>query len=474
MTGGVARNHSRSRTEDLMRRDTQVEITAENVWVLMSTALVLFMTPGLGLFYGGMTRAKAALNMIMMSFISVGIVGVIWVLWGYSMTGGEGVLGIFGNPFASFGLSNLIGSPDLIKAAYSGTFAMVTVALISGAIADRAKFSSWALFVPIWVTLVYCPLAYMVWGGGLLGADGAITSVFGHVIDFAGGTVVEISSGVAALVLAIIVGKRQGFGKDPNHRPHNIPFIMLGAAILWFGWFGFNGGAATTAEQAGLIWINTLVTPAAAMLSWLVTEKIRHGHPTSLGAASGVVAGLVAITPSCANISPGPPSAWASWRVPSARSSWTSSTASALTTPSTLWASTSAAASSARWRLASSHCRSTARAEASSMAEAFQQLVAQTVAVLITVLLSGLVTAVLGLAIHKTLGFRVSEEAETAGVDLSEHAETAYAFGELSRSRFNPFHHHAAPPANTPEGTHAESAARRDEDAEREKEESFA
>ncbi len=251
-----------------------------------------------------MTRAKAALNMIMMSFISAGIVGVVWVLWGYSMTTGEGILGLFGNPFTNFGLQNLMGSPDLIKAGYSATFAIITVALISGAIADRAKFSAWALFVPVWITLVYCPLAYMIWGGGLMSAGGAVTAVFGQVIDFAGGAVVEISSGTAALVLALIVGQRHGFAKDPNHRPHNVPFIMLGAAILWFGWFGFNGGAATTAEQAGLIWINTLVTPAAAMLSWLVVEKVRHGHPTSLGAASGVVAGLVAITPSCANISP--------------------------------------------------------------------------------------------------------------------------------------------------------------------------
>ena len=200
---------------------------------------------------------------------------------------------------------------------------MVTVALISGAIADRAKFSSWALFVPIWVALVYCPLAYMVWGGGLLGADGAVTAVFGHVIDFAGGTVVEISSGVAALVLAVIVGKRQGFGKDPNHRPHNIPFIMLGAAILWFGWFGFNGGAATTVEQAGLIWINTLAAPAAAMLSWLVTEKIRHGHPTSLGAASAWLPAWWPSRPPAPTSARWRPSAWASWRAPSARSSWT-------------------------------------------------------------------------------------------------------------------------------------------------------
>ncbi|WP_254678694.1 ammonium transporter [Arthrobacter sp. 24S4-2] len=460
-----------------MRRDTQVEITAEHVWVLVATALVLIMTPGLGLFYGGMTRAKAALNMIMMSFISAGIVGVIWVLWGYSMTSGEGVLGIFGNPFASFGLTNLIGSPDLIKAAYAGTFAMVTVALISGAIADRAKFSSWVLFVPIWITLVYCPLAYMVWGGGLLGANGAITSVFGQVIDFAGGTVVEISSGVAALVLAVIVGKRQGFGKDPNHRPHNIPFIMLGAAILWFGWFGFNGGAATTAEQAGLIWINTLVAPGAAMLSWLVTEKIRHGHPTSLGAASGVVAGLVAITPSCANVSP----------VAAIGLGFVAGALCAIFVDLKYRFGLDDSLDVVGVHLGGGLIGTLALGFIALPVDGqggglfygggLQQLVAQTVAVLVTVLLSGLVTIVVGLAIHKTLGFRVSEQAESAGVDLSEHAETAYAFGELSGSRFNPFHHYVAAPA-TVQGEEQDkpqdSKVRRESAAEREKEDSFA
>ena len=170
-----------------------MEISAQNVWMMLSAAMVLFMTPGLGLFYGGMTRAKAALNMIMMSFISAGIVGVVWVLWGYSMTTGDGFLGLFGNPFAHFGLQDLVGTPDLIKATFAATFAIITVALISGAIADRAKFGAWALFVPIWITVVYCPLAYMVWGGGLMSAGGAVTEVFGQVIDFAGGAVVEVS-----------------------------------------------------------------------------------------------------------------------------------------------------------------------------------------------------------------------------------------------------------------------------------------
>ncbi|MGP0223209.1 ammonium transporter [Paenarthrobacter sp. NCHU4564] len=421
-----------------------MEISAQHVWLMLSSAMVLFMTPGLGLFYGGMTRAKAALNMIMMSFISAGIVGVVWVLWGYSMTTGDGFLGLFGNPFAHFGLQDLMGSADLIKVGFAATFAIITVALISGAIADRAKFGAWAVFVPIWVTVVYCPLAYMIWGGGLMSAGGALTNIFGQVIDFAGGAVVEVSSGTAAFVLALIVGKRHGFAKDPNPRPHNVPFIMIGAAILWFGWFGFNGGAATTAEQAGLIWINTLVTPAAAMLSWLVTEKIRHGHPTSLGAASGVVAGLVAITPSCANISP-----------------------LAAVGLGLVAGAACAVFVDLKYKFGFDDSLDVVGVHfgagvIGTMSLGFialpvdgvgggllygggpQQLIAQTVAVLVTILVSGLGTLVIGRAIHKTIGFRVAHEHEVTGVDLTQHAESAYQFGLVSNGHVRQQQEHLA------------------------------
>lgn len=424
-----------------MRRDTRVELTAGNVWVMVSAALVLLMTPGLGLFYGGMTRAKAALNMIMMSFVSAGIVGVVWVLWGYSMSGGEGFLGVFGNPFASFGLSNIVGS-DLIKAGFSGTFAMVTVALISGAIADRAKFTAWVIFVPLWITAVYCPLAFMVWGGGLMSHGGAVSAVFGQVIDFAGGTVVEISSGIAALVLALIIGKRHGFGKDASHRPHNVPFIMLGAGILWFGWFGFNAGAATTAEQAGLIWINTLAAPAAAMLSWLVTEKVRHGHPTSLGAASGAVAGLVAITPACANVSP--VAAVALGLVAGFASAMFVELKYKFGFDDSLDVVGVHLGAGLVGTLALGFIALPGNGEGGGLfyGGGIQQLVAQTVAVLITLALSAFMTAVIGIALHKTIGFRVSHEDEVTGVDLTEHAETAYEFGGLGPSQFHPLRQH--------------------------------
>ena len=210
-----------------------MDLTAGHVWMMVCAALVLLMTPALAFFYGGMTRAKGVLNMMMMSFVAVGLVGVVWVLWGQSMSGGgDNVGGFFGNPFTQFGMESILNTEDLIGAGFGATFAIITVALISGSIADRAKFGAWALFTPVWVTLVYAPLAFWVWGGGLLSAEGAIGSWAGEAIDFAGGTVVHINAGVAGLVLALILGVRKGFGKDPSQRPHNIPFVMLGAAPM--------------------------------------------------------------------------------------------------------------------------------------------------------------------------------------------------------------------------------------------------
>jgi ammonium transporter, Amt family len=284
--------------------------TGNTAWIIMASSLVLLMTPGLAFFYGGMVRGKSVLNMMMMSFGAIGVVGLIWVLWGYSGTFGTDIGGFIGNPFEYFGLEGLTdenslmaasGVPALVAVGFQATFAIITVALISGAVADRTKFGSWLVFVAIWVTAVYVPIAHMVWGGGLLGAEG-ITSALSTPIDFAGGTVVHINAGIAGLVLALVIGKRRGFGREPM-RPHNLPFVMLGAALLWFGWFGFNAGSEFAADDvAGRAWLNTLVATCAAMLAWLGTEKLRDGHATSLGAASGVVAGLVAITPAAAAV----------------------------------------------------------------------------------------------------------------------------------------------------------------------------
>ncbi|WP_122261225.1 ammonium transporter [Ornithinimicrobium cerasi] len=413
-----------------------MELTSGHVWVMVSAALVLLMTPGLAFFYGGMARAKAALNMIMMSFVAVGIVGVVWVLWGYGMTSAPGILGgLVGNPLADLGLASHVGTEDLIGIGYGATFAIITVALISGAVADRTRFGSWSLFVTIWVTLVYCPLAFMVWGGGLLSADGAIGRTFGEAIDFAGGTVVHINAGLAALVLVYIIGSRTDFGKTKGyHKPHNVPLVMIGAAMLWFGWFGFNGGAAGTAEEAGLIWVNTLAAPAAAMLAWLAVERLRDGRPTSIGAASGVVAGLVAITPACASVSP----------------------LGALVI-GVLAGVGSALAVGLKYRFGYDDALDVVGVHlvagvVGTVAIGFLalpvdgegggllyggglgQLVAQVVATLFTLVFTGVMTFVIGMAIHKTIGFRVSPEDEARGVDLSEHSESAYSFGEESAS----------------------------------------
>ena len=287
--------------------------TGDTAWVLTAASFVLLMTPGLALFYGGMVRAKGVLNMMMMSFISMGVIGVLWVLYGYSFAFGDSVggLGLLGNPVEYLGLQGLMASdslsgtlPSLAFVAFQACFAIITVALVSGAIADRAKFSAWTVFTVFWATLVYFPVAHWVFafdGDGTKG--GWIANALG-AIDFAGGTAIHINAGTAALVLALVIGPRIGFGSRPM-RPHNLTLVMLGAALLWFGWFGFNAGSAVAANGlAALAWVNTLAATAAAMLAWLAVERIRDGHATSLGAASGIVAGLVGITPAAGAVSP--------------------------------------------------------------------------------------------------------------------------------------------------------------------------
>lgn len=284
------------------------------VWAVTSTALVLLMTPGVAFFYGGLVKAKSVVSMLMMSFGALALVSVLWILFGFSMSSvGDGNPFLAGNPFADIGLEKLATSEGansaLVSVAFGATFAIITVALISGAIADRAKFGAWMLFAGLFATLVYFPVSAWVWGGGWIMRLGEWWGTPG-VIDYAGGTAVHINAGAAALALALVLGKRVGFGKG-MHKPHNVPLTLLGAALLWFGWFGFNAGAEGTAgllgdesSAVGLIVINTLGATAAAIIGWLVVEKLKDGKPTSVGAASGAVAGLVAITPACANLSP--------------------------------------------------------------------------------------------------------------------------------------------------------------------------
>ncbi|MGA8851280.1 MAG: ammonium transporter [Aeromicrobium sp.] len=280
--------------------------TGDTAWILASSALVLLMTPGLAFFYGGMVRSKTVLNMMMMSFAALAIVPVLWVLYGYSMAfspGGSGALG----GFERLGLNNIsvdtvYGTiPEYVFVGFQLMFAIITVALISGAIADRAKFSAWVVFTVVWVSVVYFPVAHWVFD---FGDNGGWIATQLEAIDFAGGTAVHINAGAAGLALALVLGKRAGWKRDPM-RPHNLPFVLLGAGLLWFGWIGFNAGSALGANGlAALALVNTAVATGAAILGWLLVEALRDKKGTSLGAASGAVAGLVAITPAAGSISP--------------------------------------------------------------------------------------------------------------------------------------------------------------------------
>jgi Amt family ammonium transporter len=316
--------------------------TGNTAFLLLASALVLLMTPGLAFFYGGLVKAKSVISMMMMSFGAIGLVGVLWALYGYAISfsgaGGPGYVGLDGFWGINLGNVGLAGPyegalaatpvapanwPELAFVAFQATFAIITVALISGAIADRAKFGTWMIFAGVWATLIYFPVASWVFNFTLGDnpnaasfsaanfADGGwltfgLQNVFGvGALDFAGGTAVHINAGAAALALALVLGKRVGFAKGIAV-PHNPPFVLLGAGLLWFGWFGFNAGSELAADNfAAIAFINTLIAPAAALLGWLIVEKIKDGKPTSVGAASGAVAGLVAITPACAFLNPG-------------------------------------------------------------------------------------------------------------------------------------------------------------------------
>ena len=431
---------------------TPLELNSgDTAWLLTSAALVLLMTPGLAFFYGGMVRAKSVLNMMMMSFGAIALVGVLWVLYGYSMSFGNDVgYGLLGNPLEALGLKGYMADTDstypvLAFVAFQAVFAIITVALISGAIADRAKFSTWMVFVGIWVSIVYFPVAHWVFDFTLTGDDGVVTHTGGWIannlgaIDFAGGTAVHINAGIAGLALAIILGKRIGWRKDPM-RPHNLTLVMLGAGLLWFGWFGFNAGSAVSAgNTASVAWVNTMVATCAACLGWLLTERFRDGHPTSLGAASGIVAGLVAITPSCSSVSP----------VGAIVVGLVAGVVCALAVGlkyklgyddsldvvgvhliGGLWGTLSVGLLLATGSPAALSVERTGLFYGGGV----DQLWRQAVGALGVLLFSGILTFIIGFILHKTLGFRVSEEDELEGVDSTEHAETGYDLGTLSAS----------------------------------------
>ena len=424
--------------------------TGDTAWMLASAALVLLMTPGLAFFYGGMVRARGVLNMIMMSISAMGVVTVLWVLYGYSVAFGNDKFGLFGDPSQYFGLKGLIGGtylqatadapavsvplagtiPQTVFVAFQLMFAIITVALISGAVADRLKFGGWLAFSALWVTFVYFPVAHWVFAfDGVTGEKGGWIANKLKAIDFAGGTAVHINAGVAGLVLAVILGKRLGWPGTPM-RPHNLPFVMLGAGLLWFGWYGFNAGSAVGSNGiAGATFITTTVATAAAMLGWLLTERIRDGHATSLGAASGVVAGLVAITPSCSSVN----------------------VVGALVI-GTVAGILCALAVGLKFKLGFDDSLDVvgvhlvggligtlmvglvATKEAPAAVDGlfygggFTQLIKQAEGAFAVLGYSAVVTAILALLVKYTIGLRLDPEAEAAGIDEAEHAETAYDF----------------------------------------------
>jgi Amt family ammonium transporter len=414
--------------------------TGNTAWLLLSSALVLLMTPGLALFYGGLNRSKGVLNMMMMSFSSIGLISILWVLYGFTLAfgsnesdGANNIIGSFSQYFGTgtswIGNEWMLGDtgtgiPTYVFMVFQMMFAIITVALISGSLSDRLKFGGWVLFALGWFTLVYVPVAHWVWGGGWIGAKlGAL--------DFAGGTAVHINAGAAALGVALVLGKRIGWPRE-NMRPHNVPFVALGAGLLWFGWFGFNAGSELTVDSvAAVAFVNTQVATAAALLGWILVEWLRDGKPTLVGASSGAVAGLVAITPACGFIAP----------LPAALLGIIAGVVCAL-------------AVGLKYKLgyddsldvvgvhfvggwigslgigffATTQVNALASNESLFYGGGLTQLWKQFVGSAAVTVYSFAVAAILALILKALKVFRVSEEAEVGGIDIADHGETGYDF----------------------------------------------
>jgi Amt family ammonium transporter len=402
----------------------------DTAWVLVSAALVMLMIPGLALFYGGMVRVKSALNMLMMSITCLAVVTVVWVLYGYSLAFGPdafgGVIGTLSDAgLAGITVNSVTGSvPTLAFVAFQLMFAAITAALLSGSIADRAKFGAWVVFVIAWVTLVYLPIAHWVFDG-----QGWIAAHL-HTLDLAGGTVVEINSGASGLALAIVLGPRIGFKKDPM-RPHSLPLVVLGAGLLWFGWFGFNAGSAlTSGGLASVAFVNTQVAGATGVLGWLAVEMRRDRHATTLGAVSGAVAGLVGITPACGSVNPlgalvigllaGVAASYAvglKFRLGYDDSLDVAGVHGVGGFVGTLLIGVLATAAV------------TGHARGLLYGGGFDQLGRQALAAVVVGAYAFGVSWLLAKAVDRTLGFRVSRDDELAGLDLLVHGEGAYDLG---------------------------------------------
>ena len=426
--------------------------TGDTAWVLASTALVLLMTPGLALFYGGMVRAKSVLNMMMMSMVTIGIVSILWVIYGFKLAFGYEANSQWYGEISFSGLGSAVNEltnnggvypiPLLAFAAFQLMFAVITPALISGSIADRTKFTAWSLFVVVWSTLVYFPVAHWVFafgnkvgdtvtGAGFLAARG--------VQDFAGGTAVHINAGAAGLALAIVLGKRVGWRRE-SMRPHSMPLVLIGASLLWFGWFGFNAGSALGANGvAALAFMNTQVATGAAVVGWLIVEKLRDGHPTSLGAASGAVSGLVAITPACAFVTP-----WAAVLIGLIAGIFCSLAVGlkykfnyddsldvvGVHLVGGLWGCLSIG-------FFGSSAINSLGLDGIFYGGGATLLGKQAFGAFFVLTYSFIATLIIGFIINKTIGFRVQEDAEVAGIDYDQHAESAYELTSSSRGGFS-------------------------------------
>lgn len=402
--------------------------SGDTAFMLMATALVMLMTPGLALFYGGLVRSKNVLSTMMQSFMSLGVVSILWVLFGYSLAFGPDKGGVIGGLdwvfLRSVGLEPgpyAATIPHLVYSAFQLMFAIITPALITGAFAERMKFSGFLLFTVLWTVFVYFPVCHWVWGGGWIGKLGAL--------DFAGGTVIHINSGAAALASALVVGKRRGYRKEP-FQPHSLPLTVLGAGLLWFGWFGFNAGSALTAGTvAAVAFFNTQVATGAASVAWITAEWIKIGKPTTLGAASGAVAGLVAVTPAAGFVSPmaalfiGILAGFFCYGAVLAKEKFGYDDALdvvGIHGVGGLWGA-----------LATGLFASTAYNAAGADGLFFgnpNQLLVQAVGAFAAVVYSFIVSWILLKLTGVVTGLRVSDEEEVQGLDLSQHSETGYVF----------------------------------------------
>ena len=400
--------------------------TGDTAFLLVSAALVLLMTPGLGLFYGGMVRGKNVLGTIMHSFFALGVVTVVWILWGYSLAFGPDVGGVIGSlkyvglagvgltPHPTYGPT----IPHVLFMAFQMMFAVITPALITGAFAERMKFSAYVVFTVLWVTLVYSPLAHWVWGGGWLARLGAL--------DFAGGAVVHINSGLAALAAVLVIGRRRGFPTEP-FMPHNLPMTLTGAGLLWFGWFGFNAGSALAANgQAANAFVATHVAGATAAVSWVLIEWLHRGRATTLGAASGAVAGLAGITPGAGFV--GPLSALVIGALAGAICYGGVALKLRFRYDDSLDVFGIHGLSGTFGILATGLFAQEAIGKVNGLFFGnAAQFGIQVVTVLASAAFSFIVTFLILKLVDVTIGLRISEEDESAGLDLSQHSETGYS-----------------------------------------------